>query len=280
VVSPEPDAPLPCGPAPPPGTLERWAWDYLRAPELDARFELPPPPPARAREPGAPARATLRPTRPSPLRVIARAEKSPTAEALRAPARRAQLVHTFLHHEAQAAELMCWAILAYPDAPDAFRAGLAAIARDEVRHMGLYRAYLAAQRVRYGALPVRDWFWQRVPHAASPAHFVATLGVGLEGANLDHAARFAERLRAVGDLRGAALQEQIAAEEAPHVRFALHWFERFTGGRGFAAWRAHLVPPLSPLVMRGEPLAEAARRGAGFPAEFVAELVRWRAPGC
>ena len=38
-----------------------------------------------------------------------------------------------------------------------------------------------------------------MPSAATPAHFCAVVGMGVEGGNLDHAKRFAERLRAVGD---------------------------------------------------------------------------------
>ena len=35
------------------------------------------------------------------------------------------------------------------------------------------------------------------------------------------------------------------------MRFAVHWFRALTGDVGFDAWRAHLVPPLTPTVMRG-----------------------------
>ena len=62
-----------------------------------------------------------------------RARKSPGPEAIRVPKRRAELLHTFLHHELQAAELMCWAILAFPETPEAFRLGLLGVARDEIR---------------------------------------------------------------------------------------------------------------------------------------------------
>jgi uncharacterized ferritin-like protein (DUF455 family) len=150
-----------------------------------------------------------------------------------------------------------------------------------VRHMGLYAAHLEGLGHRYGDFPVRDWFWERVPSAASPIHFVAALGMGFEGANLDHTLRFADRLRAAGDEAGAAREEQIAREEVPHVRFAIHWFRVFTGHDDFATWSAHLPPPLSPLLMRGAPIDRAGRLRAGFSEAFIDELSRWteHAPG-
>ncbi len=261
---------------PPENTLERWAWDYLRTDSLAAKFVLEAPP--RASEPNAPLRRAVRPSRPAPMIVSEHAPKSPGPDAMRVPARRAQLIHTFLHHELQAAELMCWAILAFPEAPEAFRTGLANIARDEVRHMVLYRDHLATLGSAFGDHPVRDWFWQRVPNCETPAHFAATMGMGFEGANLDHTLRFAERFRAIGDETGARIQEQVHEEELPHVRFGVHWFTRLTGGIEFATWRAHLAPPLSPWVMRGTPVEHAARARAGMSDAFVAELGRWTDP--
>jgi uncharacterized ferritin-like protein (DUF455 family) len=210
--------------------------------------------------------------------VVARAPKAPGPDAIRDPARRAALLHTFLHHELQAAELMCWAILAFPEAPEAFRLGLLGVARDEIRHMAMYEAHLEHLGARFGAFPVRDWFWERVPSAPTAASFVATFGMGLEAANLDHAARFTARLRAVGDIEGAAIEERIGAEEVPHVRFAIHWFTRWTGGDDFDAWRAHLPPPLSPILMRGAPIDREARLAAGFSPAFIDALERW-SPG-
>ncbi len=88
--------------------------------------------------------------------------------------------------------------------------------------------------------------------------FVAALGIGLEGANLDHTARFAERFRAVGDEAGAALQERICAEEVPHVRFAASWFAR---------WRAMEAPSFTRLGRRAAAAALAAldARRSGQP---------------
>ncbi|WP_437532669.1 DUF455 family protein [Sorangium sp. So ce726] len=312
-------------PPPPPGTVERWAWDYVLSTDLDHKLSPPPVPSlwesdamlsASGAAP-APPRRLARPGRPAALRISERAQKSPGPEALRNPARRAQLFHAFLHHELQAAELMAWALLAFPETPRAFRGGLVRIALDEVRHMRLYAAYLAAIGHRFGDFPVRDWFWTRVPAAASPAQFVAVMGMGLEGGNLDHTARFAERFRAIGDVEGAALTERVCAEEIPHVRFGVRWFRRFTQASGsagqaapstsaaanpaaageaaphgpddvtqhgpsdFEAWVRHIPPPLSPLLMRGEPMNRRDRSRSGLSEPFLDALASWteRAPG-
>ena len=98
--------------------MERWAWDYVRADTLAAK--LAPPPRPTAWESAPPAR-DVRAGRPAELTPIERPPKTPRPGALVDPAKRAQLVHTFFHHELQAAELMLWALLAFPDAPRPFR---------------------------------------------------------------------------------------------------------------------------------------------------------------
>jgi len=261
-------------PSPPPtGTLEGWAWGYLRASELASKFELPEPPDDL--EAAAPSRRHVRPARSDRLITTHERAKTPGPEALRNPLRRAQLVHTFLHHELQAAELMCWAILAYPESPPKFRRGLAKIARDEVRHMRMYGDYLATLGYAFGEFPVRDWFWERVPAAPSPAHFVATMGMGFEAGNLDHTLRFEHRFRAVGDEAGAKMHRDIFEEEIPHVRFALTWFQAWTKTNDFASWVGHLTAPLSPMVMRGHPIERGGRLRAGMSERFIDDLTAW-----
>lgn len=263
------------GPAPPPpaGTVEAWAFEYVTTEDLGGK--LAPPPLPAAWEGSPPPRRIAAPGRPPSLRLTRRAPKSPGPMALRAPEPRARVAHTFLHHELQAAELMAWAVLAFPETPRAFRRGLLGILADEVRHMNAYGGYLASLGHAYGDFPVRDWFWERVPSSPSAAHFVAVLGIGFEGGNLDHAARFAARFRAAGDAEGAALQERICAEEVPHVRFAMRWFAELTAGLDFASWARHLPPPLSPMLMRGSPMNLADRRRSGFGEPFLQELARW-----
>lgn len=265
---------------PPEGTVERWAFDYISSAELSHK-RSPPAPPERWEEAALPRRLE-RPGRPPELVPATRRTKTPSARALARSERRAQVLHGFMHHELQAAELMAWAILAFPTAPLPFRRGLLAIARDELRHLSLYERELERLGSRFGAFPINDWFWRRVPQAMTPLDFVATMGMGLEGANLDHAHRFAERFRAAGDLDAARVQELIAAEEVPHVAFALHWFQKLSGEVDFDRWRRHLPVPLTPLMMRGLPLNLTDRRRAGFTDSFLDELTRWNgeSSGC
>ena len=255
---------------PPPGTVEAWAFELITSTDLQAK--LCPPPPPDVFEPAAPSRRISTPGRPDQFEILQKAPKSIGPQALRHPERRAQAFHTFLHHELQAAELMAWAVLAFPDSPRAFRRGLLGITMDEVRHMAMYRGHLGTMGHEVGDFPVRDWFWRRVPTARSPAEFVALMGMGLEGSNLDHAARFALKFREFGDEEGARIQEVVAEEEIPHVRFAMHWFEEFTGRRDFDTWARHLPAPITPTMFWQEPVNERDRQRAGMDAEFVARL--------
>jgi uncharacterized ferritin-like protein (DUF455 family) len=171
---------------------------------------------------------------------------------------------------------MAWALLAFPDAPREFRAGLVRIALDEVRHMRLYAQQIERLGHRVGSFPVRDWFWERVPACGAPASFVATMGLGLESANLEHTASFAARFREAGDEEGARAQEIVGREEIAHLRFGVRWFQEFTGGLDFETWREALPMPLSPMLMRGRPLERDARTRAGFSGSFLDRLDAWR----
>jgi uncharacterized ferritin-like protein (DUF455 family) len=257
--------------APAPGTIQRWAWDYVRATTLDAK--LAPPPVPDAWETNAPVRRLEAPGRPPELRIVAKAAKT---RGLRSPHGRARALHTFLHHELQAAELMAWAVLAYPDSPVEFRTGLVRIALDEIRHMHMYAKEIARLGHSVGDFTVRDWFWERVPRCPDAASFVAAMGLGFESANLEHTASYAARFREAGDEEGARIQEIIGLEEIAHVRFGARWFETFTGSVDFDRWKAALPAPLSPLLMRGRPIHRAARRRAGQPEAFLDQLDAWQ----
>ena len=253
------------------GTVERWAWDFVRATSLAEKIS-PEPPPDRWDEPRAPLRLAS-PGRPRELRVVRKAKKT---RGLHGEEGRARALHSFWHHELQAAELMAWAVLAFPETPLEFRAGLVRIARDEIRHMRIYAEQIERLGFRVGSFEVRDWFWERVPAARTPAAFVAVMGLGLESANLEHAASFAARFREAGDEEGARAQEIVGREEIAHVRFGVTWFEHFEKTLDFETWRCALPAPLSPMLMRGSPLQRDARRKAGQTESFLDELEAWK----
>lgn len=203
-----------------------------------------------------------------------RAPKSVRPGALTSSRARARLLHTFLHHEVQAAELACQGLLRFSETPLAFRRGLLGIAQDELRHARLYRDRIRELGMEYGDEPVRDWILERGATCQTPIAFVAFFGLGLEGGNLEHSRRFADLFRAAGDEASAQLQEQIAREEVAHVRFSREWFETWTDGR-FDTWREHLPEPLTPALFRGRTLDRDARERAGQSASFLDAFEAW-----
>ena len=253
-------------PPPPEGTDARWAYDYVVTDSL--AHKLSPPPVPRAQHAGAPLRLAA-PGRPPALRVSWQKYKAPkSAAALRDPAKRAHLLHTFFHHELQAAELMCWALLAFPEAPAALRHGLLGICLDEVRHMGLYAAHVQKLGFTVGAFPVRDWFWQRAPAAERVGAFLALMSLGFEAGNLDHSAR-SSPFREAGDDDAAAVQAQVGREES--ARRLRRTGLRASGPLAFAAGSRAAAAALAD-GHAGPPLARAARSVCGFDARFLEEL--------
>ena len=252
-------------------TIEAWARAFVLS-ESAAHKRAPGPPPERFAVGEAAAWPTS-PGRPPSWRV---AQRSGRVRGLTSPRARASLLHRFWHHELQAAELMAWAILRFPTTPERFRRGLLGIARDELRHMARYEEHIVRLGYAIGDFPIRDWFWERARDCETPTAFLAFVGLGLEGGNLDHSARFAERFRTVGDEVGAAIQDEVGAEEVAHVRFALRWFREFEGGApSFEAFTRALPPPLSPILFRGRPIARERRRAAGLDAAFIDALERF-----
>ena len=267
---------------PPAWGVERWCQAFVESRE--ERTKLDPPAPPDTTDPSIWTEATgprreLRPGRPNHWRVEKQSPKTPKQGALVRREIRAQLMHTFCHHELQAAELFAWGILTFPDTPRDFRSGLLMLCQQELDHLRLYRGHLESLGSRFGEYPLRDWFWERVPQCQSPASFVALLGLGLEGANLEHSARFADAFRAAGDDDGARILERVEREETAHVAFALRWFEHFTGAPlEYERWRSELPKPLTPALLRGRPLNRTARLRAGMSEEFLARLEAERPP--
>lgn len=239
--------------------------------------KLVPPPADLVLEDDGPPLVIAAPGRPANLTIAhARTVRTPPVAGMRDPAQRARIVHALANHELQAIELFAWALLAYPQAPLAFRRGLVAILADEQRHFGLYVDRLRAMTrggSAFGDHPVTGHFWNKLDHLIMPLDFVCAMGLTFENANLDFAGDYAEAARACGDTATAAVLAQVHEDEIAHVHFGWVWLRRFAGDVDpWQAYLAHVKFPLGPRRARGARFDREARRRAGFDEAFIAAL--------
>ncbi|MEM9489150.1 MAG: DUF455 family protein [Myxococcota bacterium] len=255
----------------------------IESSSLDEKLALPgrlddgePGPAMRLAEPGRPPELVIAP---------ARSVKVPPAAGMSDPAQRGRILHALANHELQAAELFAWALLAFPDAPAPFRRGLLAILADEQRHCQLYIECMSALGVTFGDYPVTGHFWGKIAAVATPLHFVCTMGLTFENANLDFAGEYARAAERAGDDQTCAVLDRVHRDEIRHVRFAWHWLRRLSEYRdsdgaqvaphGDDAWAIYLDNihwPLGPARARGRTFDRPSRVAAGLDDAFIDRL--------
>uniref|UniRef100_A0A7C2PI20 DUF455 family protein n=1 Tax=Schlesneria paludicola TaxID=360056 RepID=A0A7C2PI20_9PLAN len=226
-------------------------------------------------EPGPPLRVE-RPARPDDLQFAPRrtAPAMPHPNTFSDPARRAVAHHILANHELQALEVMAATLLAFPDAPTAFRQGMARIMTDEQRHTRMHIERAAALGVRFGDLPVNGYIWQKSREFVSVLDYLAGLPLTFEGRNLDHTLEFERHFQAAGDPKSAAVMRQIHRDEIEHVAFGYEWLCRLKPA-ALSDWDAyvqHLHWPLRPDKARGDEFHSEPRTAAGLSAEFIDRL--------
>ncbi len=216
------------------------------------------------------------PARPPGLRFEEMRERlpMPRPRELGDPGARAVLLHAFANHELLAMELMALFLLRNPDAPPAFRRGLAHILGEEQIHLRLYLERLEAHGMGFGELPVNRFLWDCVADGEGVDDFTARMGLTFEAANLDHALDWGAALHRAGDLASASVLDRVYHDELRHVQHARSWFARGLpeGADLWSAWTARLAMPLNPERARGRVLSVEARRAAGFDDAFIEAL--------
>ncbi len=195
------------------------------------------------------------------------------------PTARGRALHFFANHELLAMELMALVLLRFPQAPAAFRRGVAHTLLEEQSHLRRYRDRMHALGVELGDVPVSDFFWATMADMASPLDYVVRMSMTFEQANLDHARHYAALFRAVDDGETADLMDLIYEEEIGHVRHGVQWFNRWRteapdrrDETDWDAYRRLLPSPLSPRRAKGSPYVIDARRRVGLSETFAAEL--------
>ncbi len=218
------------------------------------------------------AQAWSEPSRPAELQIAGRRERVsfPSPTALASVEHRVRALHAFANHELMALELMAWALLAYPDAPAAFRRGLVAVLFDEQRHLRMYMSRIEAMGAQFGDLPVNDHFWRCAPSLTTPLKWACAMNLTFEQANLDHAPFWAASFEQFDDAATAAVLRQIAKDEEEHVAFGAALLVQEAGGRDpFEVYRENLTFYNEPKRAKGPEFQADARLRAGLPQEFV-----------
>jgi uncharacterized ferritin-like protein (DUF455 family) len=250
-----------------------YALSVIRGTSLAAK--LHPPPELPDLSDALPPRIIHAPGRPAELCIVpGRAGRVPPIVGMRDRVQRTRILHALANHELQAIELFAWALLAFPQTPEAFRRGLLAILADEQRHLGLYLERLRAHGAGFGDHPVTGHFWNKLEHFRTPLRFCCAMGLTFENANLDFASEYAAAARAAGDLLTADVLQTVHDEEISHVRFGWVWMRKLAAGQP-SAWQtyvAHLEWPLSPSRARGKTFSAEARRRAGLDEDFIRAL--------
>lgn len=189
---------------------------------------------------------------------------------------RGVLLHFFANHELLAAELMALALLKFPDAPEAFRRGLAATLREEQRHTRWYLARMRECGVEFGQYPLSPYFWDAVSPMESPLDYVSRLSLTFEQANLDYARHYSRLLAEAGDSKSASILRRVYEDEISHVGYGLHWFRQWKSPceSDWQALEKRLPFPLSPSRAKGNRTGfnEEGRRAAGFDEDYIRRL--------
>ena len=220
-----------------------------------------------------PRRLPVLPGRSAELRIVNMrdAGRTPSIEGMSDPAQRARILHAMANHELQAAELYAWALLAYPDAPPAFRVQLLEILGDEQRHTRMYCSRCEALGLPFGSLPVTGYFWNKLDTLTSPLRFACAMALTFENANLDHTIDYAAAARRAGDPASAAVIDKVHADEVRHVRFGWDWLGRLKPAE-LSMWQAYCANvdwPLRPSLARGKTFHRSGRVAAGLDPEFI-----------
>ncbi|MBS0626390.1 MAG: DUF455 family protein [Verrucomicrobia bacterium] len=187
---------------------------------------------------------------------------------------RAICLHRFAGHELLAVEIMAYALVAFPDAPKAFRKGVVHTLKEEQSHVKLYIKRMEELGLRFGDLPLYRHFWNHVPHLTSPIRYVSVMSLTFEMANLDFAPLYGKSFSHFGDTESAALMGKILEDEIRHVSFGYRWLLRFKNEteKPWDAWVSSLTPLLNPKRAKGFILYEEHRKMAGVDDMWIQQL--------
>lgn len=205
-----------------------------------------------------------------------RLSKFPKTSELEDPKAVAKVMHYLANHELLALEIMALVLLKFPDAPKAFRMGLAREMREEQEHMEQYLQRMNQLGMEFGEVPVNNFFWRMLKDIEHPIEFCSKMALTFEQANLDFSKYFIDEFERIGDKTTVDLLTKVYEDEIGHVGFGLHWFKKWSGNPEnlFEAHKKSLSFPLGLQRAKAERKCfdVEARIKAGFDENYIESL--------
>lgn len=163
----------------------------------------------------------------------------------------------------------------------AFVSDFLQVAADEAMHFVLIDRHLRTMGSGYGALPAHNGLWDAAFETRyDVAARLAIVPMVLEARGLDVTPAMLDRVRTLGDQRGAAILQRILDDEIRHVGAGVKHFVACAQALGQAPdslWKSLLDKHFKTGLK--EPFNDSARRSAGLPRDWYAGLVPVRSSG-
>ncbi|WP_291984788.1 ferritin-like domain-containing protein [Candidatus Accumulibacter sp. ACC007] len=187
---------------------------------------------------------------------------------------RAALIHSLAHIELNAVNLALDIVWRFDAMPADFYRQWIGVAGEEARHFSLLSEHLQAMGYAYGDFPAHDGLWEMAERTSNDVLArLALVPRTLEARGLDAAPPIRDKLKNVGDQRGAAILAIILADEIGHVAIGNRWYRWLCTERGLdpVTCYAEFAQRYRAPRLRG-PFNLEARRAAGFDERELAAL--------
>lgn len=216
---------------------------------------------------------------------VVHVKKLPPKKGFASKEGQARLLHDLASIELQAMELGLRTLIEFPDAPLKFREELAAVTRDEAKHLHLCLKAIESLGFKWGDWPCHVGLWHSTGSDDTFIDRIVIVHRYLEGSGLDASSTLLRRLDGVKADEAHSVVKVISEDELPHVQFGSRWYHQLCRDSGLdpdVDFPVRLEKLISRIPRRLEPLDQNIRRSAGFTdteIEAVRDLQkRWSQP--
>lgn len=194
--------------------------------------------------------------------------------------KKAMALHSFANHELLAVEMMACAMAIYPhNTPELkkFKMGVLNSLKDEQKHFKLYEKELNNLGFEFGDFEINDFFWKQMKNLKTPSHYLATMALTFEAANLDFAFYFEKVFRDMEDHETADVLKVVLKDEISHVGFGVYYLQKWRDDKSLWDYYCdHLPYPISPARSKGKVFRKEERIKSKMPECFVEQVFNYR----